>query len=328
MRRSTPVLWLLLGMVTGCRCEGGAAETAAARATQAVAQKAAVAPAAPEHTALTADAPCKPLELATGPGSVTRIGVIGDYGFRGPPEEAVARWVLSQNPDVVITTGDNNYPNGEAETIDANIGQFYGSLICPYRGRYGPGSEVNRFFPALGNHDWITRQAKPYLDYFTLPHNERYYDVVLGNVHLFVVDSDEQEPDGITADSVQARWFKARVKASSAPFKVFTFHHPPFSTGSHGSTPEMRWPFHEWGVDVVLTGHDHHYERSEHEGVIHVVNGLGGRSIYPIQERKQNENVAFNSQFGAQLLEVTPTQLRSRFYTVQGDLVDEFEVNK
>jgi tartrate-resistant acid phosphatase type 5 len=271
---------------------------------------------------------CAPLQLPTGGESVTRFAVIGDYGSQGPAERAVASWVAAQQPAFVVTTGDNNYPNGAEATIDQNIGQYYAPFICPYRGRFGKGSEANRFFPSLGNHDWVTPGAAPYLKYFTLPNNERYYDVRLGNVHLFVVDSDEREPDGIAANSVQALWFAERIKASDAPFKVAVFHHPPYSTGSHGSSEEMRWPFAAWGIDLVLTGHDHHYERIERDGVTYIVNGLGGRSLYPVAHADAPEHRAFNAHYGGEIIEVTSTRLNSRFYAVDGTLVDEFTIQQ
>ncbi|MBZ0159711.1 MAG: metallophosphoesterase, partial [bacterium] len=111
-----------------------------------------------------------------------RFAVIGDYGFAGQPEADVANLVKSWNPDFIITVGDNNYPSGAVSTIDNNIGQYYHDFISPYLGLWGPGATINRFFPSLGNHDWATTGAQPYLDYFTLPNNERYYDVVWGPV--------------------------------------------------------------------------------------------------------------------------------------------------
>lgn len=72
--------------------------------------------------------------------------------------------------DFIITVGDNNYPDGEASTIDNNIGQYYRKYIDNYQGTY-PGSDppINRFFPSLGNHDWHQVPPIPYLDYFDLP---------------------------------------------------------------------------------------------------------------------------------------------------------------
>src|SRR6266566_1061443 len=104
-------------------------------------------------------------------------------------ENRVANLVKGWNPDFIVTDGDNNYPNGQASTIDQNIGQYYHSYIGNYKGSWGAGSTTNRFWPALGNHDWDSGD-QPYLDYFTLPNNERYYNVVFGGglVQLFVID--------------------------------------------------------------------------------------------------------------------------------------------
>ena len=111
--------------------------------------------------------------------ATTRLAVIGDYSAddQTQPVHDVASLVNSWSPAAVVTVGDNNYPNGAASTIDANIGQWYHQYISPYKGSFGAGSAdgQNHFWPVLGNHDWNTTNAQPYLDYFTLPNNERYY---------------------------------------------------------------------------------------------------------------------------------------------------------
>jgi len=97
------------------------------------------------------------------PNPLTRFAVIGDYGLSKNPERDVANLVKSWDPDFIITVGDNNYPDGAFETIDENIGQYYQEYIYPYTGEFGDGSEVNRFFPTLGNHDWTTDGGQPYI---------------------------------------------------------------------------------------------------------------------------------------------------------------------
>src|SRR5918912_3949050 len=97
--------------------------------------------------------------------------------------------------------------------------------IYPYKGSYGPGATTNKFWPCLGNHDWgeswpSTNQSQPYLSYFTLPNNERYYDYVKGPVHFFVLDSDYNEPDGNTSTSIQAQWLKKKLALATEPWKV------------------------------------------------------------------------------------------------------------
>ena len=206
---------------------------------------------------------------------VVRFAVIGDYGSGNSAEQAVADMVKSWEPDFIITTGDNNYNDGAADTIDEHIGQFYHEYIYPYVGTYGPGADINRFFPTLGNHDWNTPDAQPYLDYFTLPGNERYYDFVWGPVHFFALDSDSNEPDGNTVDSLQAFWLRTGLVASEQPWNIVYLHHTVLSSGMHGSMDEVQWPFREWGASAVLFGHDHLYERIVHEGFPYFVNGAG-----------------------------------------------------
>lgn len=255
-----------------------------------------------------------------------KIVAIGDYGWSGPAEQQVAELVDSFRPDYVITTGDNNYPHGEASTIDANIGQYFSELIYPYHGKYASSATENRFFPTLGNHDWYSQDAAPYLAYFTLPGNERYYDIAWGDVHFFAIDSDAHEPDGITATSTQANWLRQGLTASKQAFNIVAMHHPPFSSGPHGDTEVMQWPYAEWGADLVLAGHDHGYERLEIDGLTYVVSGLGGVSIYSYGEGVPGSLVRYNAQYGATLLEADARELRLSFFTVEGQLVDSARI--
>jgi tartrate-resistant acid phosphatase type 5 len=256
-------------------------------------------------------------------GPVTRFAIIGDFGVSADTERHVAELVRAEQPDFIITLGDNNYPVGAAETIDANIGRFYSDFIHPYAGRYGKGASENRFFPSLGNHDWYTANAKAYLDYFTLPGNERYYDFVRGDVHFFAIDSDEREPDGIESESVQARWLERQLKASKSAWQVVYMHHPPYSSGRHGSSTVLRWPYGAWGADLVLAGHDHHYEHLQVGGVTYLVNGLGGQVAYGIGPGIEGSRVRYNQRHGAQFAEANASELVVRFVNIDRKLVDE-----
>jgi len=252
-----------------------------------------------------------------------RFAVIGDYGMAGDLERRVAELVKGYAPEIVITTGDNNYPRGSSETIDANIGQFYAEFIGSYRGKYGTGATENRFFPSLGNHDWYTDAARAYLDYFTLPGNERYYSFTRGPVEFFALDSDQHEPDGILPTGRQAAWLKERAQASRSPWQIAYMHHPPYSSGPHGSTSETEWPYAEWGVDLVLAGHDHTYERARIGGVTYLVNGLGGAHEYDFKQPIEGSEFRYNEKHGAQLAEATLHELRLTFVNVDGARIDE-----
>jgi len=257
-----------------------------------------------------------------------RFAVIGDYGAGGQPEANVAGLVAGWQPELIITTGDNNYPSGSADTIDANIGQFYHAYIYPYLGGYGAGADQNRFFPSLGNHDWVAANAQPYLDYFTLPGNERYYDFTWGPVHFFALDSDPSEPDGVGSSSPQAVWLQNALAGSTRPWQIVYFHTAPYSSGRHGSTEWMRWPYKDWGADAVLAGHDHTYERLSIGGLPYFVNGLGGGGIYQFVNILDGSQVRYNAGHGAMLVEATDSQITFQFISSQGEVVDTFTVEK
>jgi tartrate-resistant acid phosphatase type 5 len=255
---------------------------------------------------------------------LARFAVIGDYGNDSPDEARVARMVSGWNPDFIITTGDNNYPSGSADTIDANIGKHYQRFIGNYRGAHGLGSAVNRFWPSPGNHDWDDGALAAYTDYFTLPGNERYYDVTVGPVHLFALDSDPREPDGSTEDSPQARWLEATLSTSSACLDVVYFHHSAYSSAStHGSTVGMRWPFESWGADVVFAGHDHTYERVTIGGIQHITVGVSGAAPYAFAEAIPGSLRRFSG-FGALLATVREDGTSFQFFDDKGTEIDTY----
>ncbi|MCC9078662.1 metallophosphoesterase [Litorilinea aerophila] len=266
---------------------------------------------------------------------VLRFAVIGDYGNHSANAARVAALVNSWEPDFIITTGDNNYPDGEAATIDTNIGQFYSQYIGNYQGSYGSGSPTNRFWPSLGNHDWHTITCTgstctgAYFDYFTLPNNERYYDVDLGLVHLYALDSDRDEPDGRNSSSAQAQWLQARLAESTSCYDLVYFHHPPYSSGRHGSNSNLQWPFASWGAEAVFAGHDHLYERLEADGIPYFVNGAGGASLYTFDNLGNlptgvTSVVRYNGDHGAMLVTATPTGITYEFYNADGVQIDVY----
>jgi len=252
--------------------------------------------------------------------STTHFAAIGDYGEDSNPEAAVADMVADWNPDFVITLGNNNYPAGEQATIDANIDKYYGNFI-------GRSFADTRFFPSLGNNDWgdgsITSLTcagslciGPYFNRFDLPGNERYYDYVKGPIHFFVLDSNSQEPDGITADSIQAAWLQAALASATEPWKVVYFHHPPYSSGSNGNTPALQWPFEEWGADLVLSGHDHNYERLVVNGFPYFVNGAGGRNIRDCGTAIPGSQICYDTDFGAMTITADACRMTLTFVTI------------
>ena len=265
------------------------------------------------------DTPEKPL----------RFAVVGDYGDGSTHEAAVAKLVAGWSPEFVLALGDNNYPAGAASTIDGHIGKYYAPFIGGYTGAFGPGSTKNRFWPIPGNHDWMAAGLKPYLDYFKLPNNERYYEQDLGLVRVFAIDSDSSEPDGITATSTQGKWFQARMTASKSCWNLAMTHHPAYNSGSsHGSTLSMRWPFKAWGIDAVFQGHEHVYERLLVDGQLYVTSGNGGAGLYSFGTPLPGSQARFASDWGAVKVEVTRSTMTLESWSVGGKMVDTYTMKK
>ena len=262
------------------------------------------------------------------PEKTTRFAIIGDYGLSGDPERDVANLVLNWDPDFIITTGDNNYPDGRAETIDDNIGQYFHEYIHPYVGRFGKGAVTNRFFPTLGNHDWNTDKAKAYFSYFTLPGNERYYDFVWGPVHFFAMDSDSREPDGVGRSSIQAIWLQEKLAGSISPWKIVYMHQPPYASAGDGSINWAQWPYKKWGASAVLSGHSHVYERILLDGFTYFINGLGGGPIYAFDEPVVGSQVRFNDDYGAMFAEASERNITFQFVTRGDIIIDSYTIEK
>ena len=206
------------------------------------------------------------------------FAVIGDSGTGSTAQVAVADRMVALDPQFVLHTGDVVYPNGQADGYDPFFFQPYQALA-----RRAP------IFPALGNHDYDTRQGQPYLDAFYLPHNnpantERYYSFDWGNAHFTALDFNT----GPDAD--QLAWLRNDLASTDKPWKFVFYHQAIYSSGPHGyegwvtAKRELLAPIFEQNhVDVVFNGHDHDYERTQPiHGVLYIVSGGGGASLYPV----------------------------------------------
>ena len=148
-----------------------------------------------------------------------RFAIIGDYGMDNSDELSVANLIRTNlQPQFIVTAGDNNY--GTASQIDDCIGKYYHAYIGSYHGGYGSGASSNRFFPAIGNHDYKSDGYSIHLNYFSLPGNERYYQVAAGPVAIFVCSSEVNEPDGISGTSLQARTVSNWMARATAPWRI------------------------------------------------------------------------------------------------------------
>ena len=210
--------------------------------------------------------------------------VLGDSGRGGRPQYAVAERIREIGPDFVLHAGDVIYPAGEARRFDARYFRPYHDLIASIP-----------FFLCLGNHDVATANGQPYLDAFYLPRNnpegtKRYYSFDYGNARFIALDSNQRPESG----SPEYAWLAGELERPRKLWTFVFFHHPPYSSGKHGSDLGIRkaWSplFERAGVAVVFSGHDHSYERTlairdfepGSPGVVYIVTGGGGANLYPV----------------------------------------------
>ena len=194
-----------------------------------------------------------PSSPSPGPGPSGPPAVLagaGDIGLCGSPAAAVTGQLLDRIPGIVFTAGDNAYPNGRA---------------ADFRDCYDPhwGRHRERTRPAPGNHDYESPGATPYFAYFgdnAGPAGLGYYSYVAGPWLVISLNSEVLAGLG----SPQQQWLRTQLTTSRARCTMAYWHKPLFTSGPNGPNPHMReiWrTLYDFDVDLVITAHDHLYER-------------------------------------------------------------------
>ena len=220
--------------------------------------------------------------------------------------EETVRLAEEANPDAVLALGDLQYETG---TIDA------------FRKAYDPtwGRLKDRTRPSAGNHEFAGGRASGYFTYFGATAGDLgkgWYSFDLGAWHLVALNSNCRIV-GCSPGSEQHRWLADDLERSDARCTLAFWHHPWRSSGFHGSTPAvdpLAELLQEHGVELVLAGHDHHYERFAPEGGLRqLVVGTGGRSLYPVIGAERGSQVRQSASFGILVLELGEDGYRWRF---------------
>ncbi|MCA9489439.1 MAG: PKD domain-containing protein [Myxococcales bacterium] len=317
---------------------------------------------------------------ATGAQVPLRFWILGDSGTASADAAAVRDAYYSMAPDpldtqVWLMLGDNAYGSGTESEYEEAVFAFYPEML-----RQVP------LWAALGNHDGYSAfsdtQTGPYFDLFSWPAagesggvpsgTEAYWSFDHGNVHVVDLDSYHSDRD---PGAAMATWLRADLAATNADWLIAMFHHPPYSKGSHDSDRELEMVemrenllpiLEDAGVDLVLTGHSHSYERSYlidgaygasdellpeqilqdhdgdpagdgpytkwppdlvgHEGTIEIVAGSSGLSSGGPLDHPVMR-VSLAS-LGSLVLDVDGLELTGRFLDDQGAVLDTFALHK
>jgi calcineurin-like phosphoesterase family protein len=198
-------------------------------------------------------------------GSV-RFVVIGDTGSGSNKQQQVADTMLRYRQvfpfEFVLMLGDNIYGGESPKDYDKKFENIYRELL----------DAKIKFYATLGNHDDSNQR---YYDHFNMNGNE-YYRFKKGDASFYSLNSNYM-------DKGQVKWLEDELSKDTSKWKIAFFHHPPYSSGKkHGSDTELKEIvepiFVKYGVNLVLAGHEHFYERIKpQKGIYYIISGAGGK---------------------------------------------------
>ena len=242
---------------------------------------------------------------------------------RSDGDEKTAR-ILARMRGTIATLGDNVYESGTLAEFQA--------CFRPTWGRF-----KRRIRPAAGNHEWATPGAAGYFAYFgrAASPNGRgrpWYSYDLGTWHVVVLDSDCSKVGGCARGSPQERWLRRDLRTHRSRCTLAYWHHARFSSGLHGNDESVE-PFwralYAAGADIVLSAHDHHYERfapqtpdgrlDRRRGIREFVVGTGGRCLYTVFSPIRNSRAHDDDTYGVLKLTLLAGGYRWRFVPVAGE---------
>ena len=237
------------------------------------------------------------------------IAVVGDFGVASRKQRAVANLVAKFDPNFVLTVGDNRYKKKFG--YQRLVGEYYPQKVVP----------------AAGNHDY--EFGIKYFDrYFGTTYRTRNYVYTSeSGIDFFILDST-MGLKSTPARRKQKAWLKQELLKSEADFKVVVLHHPPYSSGKHRSTKLFQWDYGPMGADLVLSGHDHTYERIVRSGSTFVVNGVGGAPLYKCGKRVGGSRRCLDKNYGSLFLYSNQDEVRGVFRSFSGNTLDTFTINR
>lgn len=252
------------------------------------------------------------------------VTAAGDIALEGHPARAQRRTaglIERIDPTAALTLGDNQYPAG---------------ALSDFRTSYDP--TWGRFkaitYPTPGNHDYETSGAGGYYAYFGArahPRQGGYYSFDVGRWHLIAVNTGPGAPS-----AGQLRWIRRDLRRNHDRCELAYWHQPRWSSGSvHGSDPSLAplWRvLFRAGVDVVLNGHEHNYERfapltpagrrSAHTGIREFVAGTGGADTYPFASPIHGSQKRITGAYGVLRLTLHADGYTWRFVRIDGNVGD------
>lgn len=285
------------------------------------------------------DASAKEVALAgaavlIGAGDIGMCDKTGDERTAAIVDSVLRDDSVAKVENAVFTMGDNAYPSGSQGATDDFRRCFTTS--------WGANRIMQLIHPAIGNHDYQTVMGPGYFAYFgdrAGPRGKGYYSFDLGKWHLISLNSEILV--GVMLDPTEAKaqedWLRADLKDHGKPCTLAYWHRPLFASGTHGPTPEVQglWRIlYENGVDIVVNGHEHHYERflpqtpagiaDSVRGIEEIVVGTGGGDLRGLRRPlTPNSAMQIIGYFGVIKLTLGDGEYRHAFIDTDGRVWDQ-----
>ncbi|MFF8846920.1 discoidin domain-containing protein [Streptomyces sp. NPDC015127] len=224
------------------------------------------------------------------------------------------------NPKFYLTMGDNQYDDARISDFRNYYDRTWGAFKAKTR-------------PVPGNHESYDpagpfRGYKEYFGSLAYPQGKPYYSYDEGNWHFIALDSNTFD------DAAQIQWLKDDLARTTKRCVAAYWHHPLFSSGGHGNDPVSKpvWKLlYGARADLVLGGHDHHYERfapqdpegrATPDGIVEIVGGMGGAEPYPIEQVQPNSQKRISGSYGVLKLDFTDSTYRWSYIGTDGTAKD------
>ncbi len=241
-----------------------------------------------------------------------RFGFIGDTGTGTQKQHQLAEVMLQYRKafpyEFVLMMGDNMYGGETPKDYKMKFEDVYRPLLD---------MEV-KFYASLGNHD---KPAQRFYQYFNM-NGKEYYRFTKGNAAFYALNTNY-------LDKKQLEWLESELAKDTSEWKICFFHHPPYSSGAkHGSDKQLREViepiFVKYGVNLVLTGHDHFYERIKpQKGIYYFVSGAGGKlRSGDVKNNSPLTDKAFDSDMSFTVGEIVGDQFYFQTVSRTGQTVD------
>lgn len=241
-----------------------------------------------------------------------KFAAIGDTGTGTTQQKELADVMINYRRafpyEFILMMGDNMYGGERPEDFRAKFEDIYRPLL----------DDQIKFYATLGNHDDSNQR---FYENFNMK-GEEYYRLRKGNVAFYSLNSNYM-------DKRQLNWLEEQLAKEDAEWKVIYMHHPPYSSGGkHGSSTKLREIvepiFLKYGVNVVMAGHEHFYERTKpQKGIQYIISGAGGK----LREGDVKDNSpltakAYDKDMSFMLFEVAGDQMHFQVITRTGETVD------